>query len=87
VILIQKSDPAKMLLVSGDNYIAKSGTLKLTATPMLPLSGTSRLTGTLTNVVFQHVNINPTTFVTTKIDDCTVTLPSATFDSVVTPGQ
>ncbi|HVU51094.1 MAG TPA: hypothetical protein VHL80_10435, partial [Polyangia bacterium] len=88
VILIAHADPAiSNLLAAGDDYIATSGTLKLTATPTYPLSASSRITGTLTNVVFKHVTINPTTFVTTDVDACKITLSSATFDSVVTQGM
>jgi hypothetical protein len=88
VVIIAHADPAiSNLLASGDDYIATSGTLKLTATPSFPLGASSRITGTLTNVVFKHVKINPTTLVTSDVDGCKITLSSANFDSVVTPGM
>ena len=44
-----------------------AGALQLTGVPTLPLDATSRVAGTLTNVVFKHVKINATTFVTTPV--------------------
>jgi hypothetical protein len=61
------------------NYIATSGTLNVTA---VPNGTTMRLTATLSNVTFEHVMIDPS-FKTTKIDDCAVTLTSASIDSDV----
>jgi hypothetical protein len=86
VLLIAHADTNMPLLRAGDDYIATSGTLMLTAVPTLPITASSRVTGTLTNVVFKHVKINPTSFVTTKIDDCKVTVTSANFDSLVVKG-
>ncbi len=87
VLLVAHADPNQMLLRSGDDYIATSGTLKLTAVPSLPLTAISRVTATMTNVTFKHVSINPTTGVTTKIDDCTITLSSANLNVIVGPDQ
>ena len=64
------------------NYIAKSGTLNITA--VVPNGNTTQLTATLSNVVFEHVTID-SSFVTTKIDDCTITLTSATIATPATP--
>ncbi len=83
VLIIAHADTSFPPLKAGDDYIATSGTLKLTDVPMLPLTVTSRVAGTLTNVVFKHVRINATTFVTTKVDDCTITISSATFNAVI----
>jgi hypothetical protein len=58
------------------NYIATSGTLTITA---VPNGVAGKLTATLTNVSFEHVMID-TSFKTTKLDDCTVSLTSATID-------
>jgi hypothetical protein len=63
------------------NYIATSGTLNVTAVP----NGTAmELTASLSNVTFEHVTID-SSFVTTKVDDCTITLTSVSIDSPVTP--
>jgi hypothetical protein len=75
------------------NYIAKSGTLNITAVPnaLTPAAdggadaGTAtHFTATLSNVVFEHVTID-SSFVTTKLDDCTITLTSVAIDDPVTP--
>jgi hypothetical protein len=60
------------------NYIATSGTLTLTA---VPNGAPGQLTGTLSNVTFQHVMIESSTFKTTKIDNCTITLTSASISA------
>jgi hypothetical protein len=61
------------------NYIATSGTLNITAVP----NGTAaQLKASLSNVTFKHVTID-SQFVTTRVDDCTITLTSATIDSPV----
>jgi hypothetical protein len=65
-------------------YIATSGKLNLTAVPEGAIGPTSRLTGSLSDVVFAHVTIDKKTFTTTKIDDCTITLTSIFFDTIVT---
>jgi hypothetical protein len=83
VLIIAHADTNFPPLKAGDDYIATSGTLKLTTVPTLPLDVTSRVMGTLTNVVFKHVRINATSFVTTKLDDCTITISSATFNAAV----
>jgi len=63
------------------NYIAKAGTLNITAVP----NGTAtQLTASLSNVTFEHVTID-SSFKTTKIDDCTITLTSASLDAPFTP--
>ncbi|HVZ74159.1 MAG TPA: hypothetical protein VHJ20_17390 [Polyangia bacterium] len=87
VLLIAHADPATALLKSGDDYIATSGTLTLSALPVLPLDADARITGTLKNVVFKHVTINPGTSITKLVDDCQIKLASATFDAVVHAGQ
>jgi hypothetical protein len=58
------------------NYIATGGTLNITA---VPNGAAGKLTATLSNVTFEHVMID-TSFKTTKLDDCTVTLTSASID-------
>ena len=58
------------------NYIATSGTLTITA---VPNGAAGKLTATLTNVSFEHVMID-TSFKTTKLDDCTIALTSASID-------
>ncbi|HVU50487.1 MAG TPA: hypothetical protein VHL80_07355 [Polyangia bacterium] len=58
------------------NYIATSGTLNITA---VPNGAPGKLTATLSNVTFEHVMIDPS-FATTKLDDCTITLTSASID-------
>jgi hypothetical protein len=85
VLVIAHADTSQVLLKAGDDYIAKSGTLSLKAVPTLPLNGTSRLTGTLTNVVLEHVQIHPSSYATTKVDDCTITLKSVNFSAIVKP--
>jgi hypothetical protein len=59
------------------NYVATSGTLNLTAVPSA--SGSGMLTGTLSNVTFEHIMIDPD-YKTTKVDDCTITLTSASIN-------
>jgi hypothetical protein len=69
----------------GPDYVATSGTLDLTQVPAVPATTTSRISGTLSNVVFEHMNVDSTTFATTPAaDGCRFTLSSATFDAVVT---
>jgi hypothetical protein len=87
VLLVTHADPNQLLLRSGDDYIATSGTLKLTAVPSLPLTAISRVIATMTNVTFKHVSINPTTGVTTDLDDCKLTLSSANLNVIVGPDQ
>jgi hypothetical protein len=58
------------------NYIAKSGTLNVTA---VPNGGAMQLTASLSNVTFEHVMID-SSFVTTHLDDCTITLTSLSID-------
>jgi hypothetical protein len=83
VLIIAHADTTFPPLKAGDDYIATSGTLKLTTVPTLPLDATSRVAGTLTNAVFEHVKINASSFVTTKLDDCTIKISSATFNAAV----
>jgi hypothetical protein len=64
------------------NYIATDGTLNVSA---VPNGTTARLTATLSNVTFEHVMIDPS-FKTSKLDDCTITLTSASIDSDVAGG-
>jgi hypothetical protein len=85
VLVIAHADTSQPLLKAGDDYIARSGTLSLKSVPTLPLDGTSRLTGTLTNVVLEHVTIHPSSYATTKLDDCTITLKSVNFSAIVKP--
>jgi hypothetical protein len=61
------------------NYIATSGTLNVTA---VPNGTTMQLTASLSNVTFKHVTID-SQFVTTKVDDCTITLTSVSIDTPV----
>ena len=58
------------------NYIATSGTLNITA---VPNGAPGKLTATLSNVTFQHVMID-TSFKTTNLDTCTISLTSASID-------
>jgi hypothetical protein len=72
------------LLPTPQDFIAVSGTLTVTAVPSFPATGSSRIAGSVSNVVFEHVNIDPDTNATTKIDDCQITVTSAAFDAPVT---
>jgi hypothetical protein len=69
----------------GPDYVATSGFLDLTQVPAFPATASSRVSGTLSNVVFEHMNVDPATFAATPVGDgCKFTLSSATFDVVVT---
>jgi hypothetical protein len=59
-------------------YIATSGTLAITQASQIYMAGT------LSNVTFQHVNIDPVTFHSTKADDCVSALTSGTFRATPT---
>ncbi|HEX4407025.1 MAG TPA: hypothetical protein VH560_19435 [Polyangia bacterium] len=60
------------------SYIATGGTLTLTA---VPTGTTTTLVGSLSNVTFEHVDIDLTTYATTKsADGCTSALTSATIN-------
>ena len=75
----------KSLIELGPTYIATSGTLGLTTVAAFPAVSTSRVTGTLSNVVFTHVNIDPVTGATTSAGDgCKFTVTSVAFDAPVT---
>ena len=58
-------------------YLATGGTLTISSASQVSVMGT------LSNVTFQHVNIDPVTFHSTKADDCVTALTSGTFK--VTP--
>jgi hypothetical protein len=59
------------------NYIATSGMLNITA---VPNGAAGKFTATLSNVTFEHVMIASSSFMTTKLDNCTITLTSASID-------
>jgi hypothetical protein len=59
-------------------YLATGGSVTLT-------SVTGRITGTLTNVTFEHVTINPSTYESTPLGDgCESKIGSLSFDSPIT---
>ena len=58
-------------------YLATAGTLTITAV-------TPNITGTMSNVTFQHVTIDPNTSISTKADDCPTSVTSASFNTMVT---
>jgi hypothetical protein len=65
---------------TGDPYIATAGSLALTS-----VSPTS-LAGTLSNVTFTHVTIDPMSGATAPhADGCSATLSSVAFSAVPTP--
>jgi hypothetical protein len=69
----------------GPSYMPVSGTMTITQVPSSPAVAGSRITGSLSNVLFQHVVIDPTTSATTlAADGCRFTVTSASFDSPVT---
>ena len=84
VVLALALDANGNFLANPQTFISVSGTLNVTTLPPFPATATSRVTGSVSNVVFEHVNIDPTTSATTKLDDCQITLTSAAFDSPVT---
>jgi hypothetical protein len=58
-------------------YMPTAGTLDVTST-------TTNLTGTLTNVTLQHVDIDPDSLATTpNADGCTTTITSMQFDTTI----
>jgi hypothetical protein len=71
-------------LPAAQTFIASSGTLNVTTVPTFPATAASRITGSLSNAVFEHVSIDPATGVTTKIDDCQISVTSVAFDAPVT---
>ena len=68
---------------ASESYVAFSGTVNYTAAGG---SGGTQLTGSLTNVVFQHVNISGTGF-TDPGDMCTATVASASFSATLGSGM
>jgi hypothetical protein len=48
-----------------------------------PATASSRIAGSLSNVLFEHVSIDSVTNVATKVDDCQIVVTSATFDAPV----
>jgi hypothetical protein len=57
-------------------YFATAGTVNIT-------SVTPNLTGTVTGLQFQHVTIDPMTFTSTVVGDCTSSIDSLAFDATV----
>jgi hypothetical protein len=84
VVLAVALDANGDFLAEPQTFISVSGTLNVTTLPAFPATGTSRITGSVSNVVFEHVSIDSITGVTTKLDNCQTTLTSAAFDSPVT---
>jgi hypothetical protein len=69
----------------GPIYVATSGTLDVTQVPTFPLGATSRVSGSVANVTFVHMNYDPLTEQTTPAaDGCKFTVDAITFDSLVT---
>jgi hypothetical protein len=69
----------------GPTYMPVSGTMTITQVPSFPAVAGSRVTGSLSNVSFRHVDIDPTTSATTPAaDGCKFTVTSAAFDTTVT---
>ena len=68
---------------ANESYVAFSGTVNYTAAGG---SGGTQLTGSLTNVVFQHVHISGTSF-TDPGDMCTATVASASFSATLGSGM
>lgn len=64
------TDPAQ-------TYLANGGTITLTSVE-------GRLTATLSNVTFQHVNIDEDTFESTPASSCQSTLPALSIDEEIT---
>ena len=58
-------------------YLATAGTLTITAV-------SPNITGTMSNVTFQHVTIDPSTTISTRVDDCVTSVTSASFNTTVT---
>src|ERR1022692_1454773 len=54
-------------------YLATAGTLTITAV-------SPNITGTMSNVTFQHVTIDPNTTISTRVDDCVTSVTSASFN-------
>jgi hypothetical protein len=74
---------ASAVLPEPQSFIAISGNLNIAAVPSFPATASSRITGSLSNVVFEHVNIDSITNVSTKIDNCQIVVTSAAFDAPV----
>ncbi len=62
-------------------YMATGGTLKLDSVQ-------GQLTGSVSNLTFQHVTIDEKSLVTTPVNDgCVSAITSASFDAVIQPIQ
>ncbi len=73
-------------LQQGPAYIATSGILNVTQVPTFPATPASRISGTIANASFEHVNVDPTTNVLSFVGDgCKFTITSAVFDAPITP--
>jgi len=67
-----------------DQYLATSGSITLTS---VGPAGTGMLTGTVSNVAFQHVTIDPNSFMSTPDGNCTSMIGSASFSATLTQGS
>ncbi len=70
-------------LAAPEMFLAFSGSMNLVGVPSFPAVAGDRISGSISNAVFNHVSIDPTTYVTTVVDACQITLTSATFDAPV----
>jgi len=76
VLIYVDLDPDNEFMDDGV-YMASGGTINLTTL-------TPNIKGTLSNVQFTHVTIDPDTFRSTPVGDCTSTMTSMAFDFPVT---
>ncbi len=67
--------------MSADQYFATGGSVTLTS-----ISG-SNFAGSLSNVTLQHVTIDPTTFTSTVVGDCTSTISSGNLAAALQVGS
>jgi hypothetical protein len=84
VLFISLNADATVSFTDPELFMPVSGSLNITAVPAFPATAGSRFTGTISNVVFEHVTIDPNTNATAKKDNCQITLTSAAFDAPVT---
>jgi hypothetical protein len=88
VVVVLKADSQNPLdlplLQLGPTYVATSGKLNLTRVPTFPAGAASRVSGTISDVVFEHVTIDPQTNTTEPAGDgCKFTITSVAFDAPV----
>jgi hypothetical protein len=67
-----------------DNYLATSGSVTLTS---VGTNGSGTLAGSISNVMFTHVTLDPNSGSSTPVGDCNTMISSATFSATLQAGM